>query len=189
MIRIKLALSSLLFAFPILSFADSNVPLLEKGVASCTDTIDPPEQCPKKVFIWPEYEVAEEKKATTLLEAICMESPTQVKELILAGHDVNQCDRFGLSMLHMAAAIGNPETIKILLDAGVSVNLQCGSEKSTPSHSAVRFNQLAALQALVEHQADLTILDAKGRTLKDIAQTYEFEEISSYLQSLNSPTK
>lgn len=121
---------------------------------------------------------------TTILEAVCKADSGRLRELIADGQDVKSCDRFGLSYLHMAAGIGNSEIIEILLDAGAPIDRQCGRKKSTPAHSAVRFDQLTSLQTFVQHNADLTLVDSEGKTPKQLAEDSGSQEILDYLASL-----
>src|SRR5690348_4743005 len=121
MTRIQAVLVAIFLTFPTMSHADLSTKSVENPAkpVSClifqpSEETRPSEGSQTQTLIEDSSvtKISEETQAQTLLEAICMNSATQVKKLITEGHEVNQCDRFGLSLLHMAAGIGNPEIIR-----------------------------------------------------------------------------
>jgi len=53
---------------------------------------------------------------------------------------------------------------------GIDVNERAGRDKGTPLHVAVGTGNLAIVQLLVEHGADLTACTASGETIYTIAR-------------------
>jgi len=68
--------------------------------------------------------------------------------------DVNELNTSGISLLHEAAAKGDTEGVKLLLDHGAEVNRQ-SLNGSSPLHEAVRQGNAVTASILIEHGADL----------------------------------
>ena len=68
--------------------------------------------------------------------------------------DVNELNRFGVSLLHEAAAKGDTEGVKLLLEHGAEVNRQ-SLNGSSPLHEAVREGNAVTASILIEYGADL----------------------------------
>ena len=68
--------------------------------------------------------------------------------------DVNELNRYGVSLLHEAAAKGDTEGVKLLLEHGAEVNRQ-SLNGSSPLHEAVREGNAVTASILIEHGADL----------------------------------
>ena len=71
--------------------------------------------------------------------------------LIAAGHDPLGTDG---DLLHRAASLGRPEVVRVLVAAGVDVNLVAGHANRTPLQEAVWSRTIVALPALLEVGAD-----------------------------------
>lgn len=68
--------------------------------------------------------------------------------------DVNELNRYGVSLLHEAAAKGDTEGVKLLLEHGAEVNRQ-SLNGSSPLHEAVREGNAVTASILIEYGADL----------------------------------
>jgi len=119
-----------------------------------------------------------------VMKAVFEGDAKRVKELLSSGQDVNAKDSMGYSYLHLAAGVGDTDTIETLIQAGASVNLKLGKTKSTPAHSAVKWGKLTSLETLVKNGADLTLADSNGKTVSDLAREQKNEQILGYLNSL-----
>lgn len=77
-----------------------------------------------------------------------------VAEAIKEVEDVNELNGYGVSLLHEAAAKGDTEGVKLLLEHGAEVNRQ-SLNGSSPLHEAVREGNAVTASILIEHGADL----------------------------------
>lgn len=68
-----------------------------------------------------------------------------------------------------AAAVGRTRGLEELLDADPELAHARTGDGSTPLHLAARFDQSAAVEALLEHGADPAARDGEGRTPADVA--------------------
>ncbi|XP_020681715.1 probable signal recognition particle 43 kDa protein, chloroplastic, partial [Dendrobium catenatum] len=83
--------------------------------------------------------------------------------------DPNAEDADGRTALHFAAGLGSEECIKVLAEAGVSVDQRDGAGL-TPLHMAAGYGRAGAVRALVEAGADAEAEDQRGRTALDLAR-------------------
>jgi ankyrin repeat protein len=88
--------------------------------------------------------------------------------------------------LHAALALGrNPETIKLLLDAGANPNArQTGG--FTPIFSAAAANRRDLAEALIAHGADAAIQNDFGQTAAGFARERNHTELAVWLESLTA---
>jgi hypothetical protein len=112
---------------------------------------------------------------TALLLAIESEDPASVdivSRLIAAGADVHRPGINGWTPLHMAAARGQLEKARLLLDAGARVDQRKGIDAGeTPLMEAAYLGRPALVQLLLDHGADPTMRDTiNNRTPLEIAR-------------------
>ncbi len=112
---------------------------------------------------------------TCLLSAIesdADESTSMVAELIRAGTDIHAMGTNGWTPLHMAAARGQVEKARLLIDAGADVNRRKQIDGSdTPLMEAAFTGQPATVSLLLDHGADPSMHDTiNNRTPLEIAQ-------------------
>ncbi|XP_071442266.1 ankyrin repeat domain-containing protein 27-like [Hetaerina americana] len=74
------------------------------------------------------------------------------------------CDADGITALHAAASHGRVEIVKVLVDAGASLDLRTRSGASSPLHLACRRGRLGVARVLLEAGADASATDAAGDT-------------------------
>jgi ankyrin repeat protein len=66
-----------------------------------------------------------------------------VRLLIEAGADVDATDKHGWTAAHLAALASNKDVVRMLIDAGANLRLQCGGR--TPAEVAVRSDEVREL--------------------------------------------
>ncbi|CAB3377622.1 Hypothetical predicted protein [Cloeon dipterum] len=105
---------------------------------------------------------------------------TDAKEWLNSGE---LCDRphpkTGATALHVAAAKGYIQVMKVLLQAGADINSQ-DVDGWTPLHAASHWAQKDACQLLVDNLCDMQIKNFVGQTAEDIADP----EVLSSLQEM-----
>lgn len=108
----------------------------------------------------------------TAIESDADESPLIVAELIRAGADIHALGTNGWTPLHMAAARGQVEKARLLIDAGADVNRRTEIDASeTPLMEAAFTGQPSTVRLLLEHGADPAMRDTiNNRTPLEIAQ-------------------
>ncbi|XP_067284639.1 protein phosphatase 1 regulatory subunit 12A isoform X2 [Pseudorasbora parva] len=85
----------------------------------------------------------------------------------------------GGTALHVAAAKGYAEVLKLLIQAGYDVNIK-DYDGWTPLHAAAHWGKEEACRILVEHLCEMDIVNKVGQTALDVAD----EDILGYLEEL-----
>uniref|UniRef100_A0A671KZZ3 Protein phosphatase 1 regulatory subunit n=1 Tax=Sinocyclocheilus anshuiensis TaxID=1608454 RepID=A0A671KZZ3_9TELE len=85
----------------------------------------------------------------------------------------------GGTALHVAAAKGYAEVLKLLIQAGYDVNIK-DYDGWTPLHAAAHWGKEEACRILVEHLCEMDIVNKVGQTAFDVAD----EDILGYLEEL-----
>ena len=88
--------------------------------------------------------------------------------------NVNELNSNGVSLLHEAAAKGDTEGVKLLLEHGAEVNRQ-SLNGSSPIHEAVREGNVVTASILIEHGADLFSETDNGLLPVDMAKDIEIK--------------
>ena len=101
--------------------------------------------------------------AADLHDAIQAGSLERVKEELARGAGVNKPDGMGATPLHDAVWTGNREIALYLLEHGADVKARHAEGGSTTVAYACIKNDLAMVELLVEHGADLGATDNAGR--------------------------
>jgi ankyrin repeat protein len=83
--------------------------------------------------------------------------------------DVNSFDTRGFTPLHRAAALGEVEYVDMLIANGAVVDSQNPVLGGTPLHFAALSGNVSTVRALLAAGADPCMLDAVGRTARDVA--------------------
>lgn len=94
-----------------------------------------------------------------LIEAVKADDIARVREIILAGGNVNTTDSENRTPLWYAAASGNLELVGLLADAGADTGA-ISRYIGTPLHAAAVYDHVAIVEYLLEHGADV---DARNR--------------------------
>lgn len=101
-----------------------------------------------------------------LFKAIAAKNAARVSSWIKLGADVNASDKHYRIPLLEAVSSGNPETVKVLLDAGANVNVSmCRyGYGRTPLHEAAEFSKPEIVEILLKAGADVNARDRNGYT-------------------------
>lgn len=109
--------------------------------------------------------------------AIYMRDTEAIKQHIKAGSDLNVLEPSrGSTPLITAAALGEPEAAKLLIDAGADLNHK-NEDGSTALQTAIVFDKTKVAKVLIESGADLTITNNEGSTPLHTAAFFCREEI------------
>jgi ankyrin repeat protein len=108
---------------------------------------------------------------TALMWAAAERHPAVVQALIEAKADLLAHTKSGFTALHFAAREGDIESARLLLDAGVSVDVR--SQGATPLLVATMRGQVPAALFLLDHGADPNIGDAGLTPLHWASATWE----------------
>lgn len=94
-------------------------------------------------------------------------SPRLIQRLLAAGARVDlpaTGEAAGMTALHMAAAAGRADLVRILLEAGANPNATITEPGLTPLHTAVLGGSYAAVALLIQAGARRDAADAQGQT-------------------------
>jgi len=89
-----------------------------------------------------------------LRKAVRSADVEQVRTLLKQGIPISETDSLGGTALHDAVWAGETEIVKLLLDAGASVNASHTEAGSTPLHYAIITNRVEIAELLIAKGAD-----------------------------------
>jgi hypothetical protein len=101
--------------------------------------------------------------------------------------DLNAQDNYGISPLHLAAALNLKETTEQLLLHGASHRLRTKHFQQTAMHYAARFNSIDVLNVLLRYEADINVLDCDSRTPLFLAAENGCLETAEQLVEIGAP--
>ncbi|XP_059827559.1 protein phosphatase 1 regulatory subunit 16A [Hypanus sabinus] len=104
-----------------------------------------------------------------LLEAASRNDVEEVQQLLRDGICPDLYNEDGLTALHQCCIDDYREIVKLLLEAGATVNA-CDSEVWTPLHAAATCGHLHLVQQLIQHGADLLAVNADGNMPYDLCE-------------------
>src|SRR5205807_228168 len=116
--------------------------------------------------------------AADLHQAVQSGSLERVKQEIASGADVNQPDALGATPLHDAAWSGSREIALYLLEHGAHVNTRHAEGGSAPIAYAVIKNDLAMVELLLGHGADVRAADNAAGTPLHLAVDRGYAQIA-----------
>ncbi|KAJ8948757.1 hypothetical protein NQ318_017926 [Aromia moschata] len=97
------------------------------------------------------------------------------------GADVGEVELSGVSPIHLAADLGHPQCLKILMDTqGVNVNARTKEKEQTPLHLAAEGGYMECVEILLEKGADANMRNHRAQTplhLAARAQAYDCVEL------------
>ncbi|CAH0018995.1 unnamed protein product [Clonostachys rhizophaga] len=106
----------------------------------------------------------------TLVEALSADEVHIARRLILGGVDIHTPDSEGFLPLHLAAARGHKDLVKLLLDRGALIDRVAPMSGTALSIAAVR-DQTEVVELLLEHGASLDIpADYYGTVLQAVTR-------------------
>lgn len=85
-------------------------------------------------------------------------------DYISRGADVNHCTHNGMSPAHVTSALGDVDSLRLLIRAGANINLCTTSSYRTPILFAARNGRSECVKLLVEAGADVNVVDRFGMT-------------------------
>ncbi len=114
--------------------------------------------------------------------------PLLQSSLTLLNLPLTAADENGYTLLHAAASYNQLEILRFLLSNGANVNT-ADNDGDTALHHA---GAVAAVQLLLEHQADVTIVNSHGKTalqakqeeLEEMMQDEDMEDDDDDLEAL-----
>ncbi|KAG5899488.1 hypothetical protein JTB14_015199 [Gonioctena quinquepunctata] len=97
------------------------------------------------------------------------------------GADVGQAEETGISPVHLAADLGHPQCLKILLESKTfDVNTRTKEKEQTALHLAAESGYVECIEILLEHRADTSLTNHRDQTplhLAARAQAYDCVEL------------
>ncbi|NXG63813.1 ANR66 protein, partial [Hemiprocne comata] len=122
---------------------------------------------------------------TELHEAVASGDYDLVEEILRTGHcDPNQkdVDWHDRTPLHWAAAKGQSDLVKLLVDHGARHCLRSDVGR-TPAHLAAELGRLGVLRTLHSLHAAMDVADLFGDTPKRLAEIYGHRDCSRFLET------
>ncbi|XP_030640214.1 cyclin-dependent kinase 4 inhibitor C [Chanos chanos] len=98
--------------------------------------------------------------ANMLTSAAARGDIEEIETMLQRGVDVNERNEFGRTALQVMK-LGNPDIARVLLTANADPNVRDPIRGLTITHDAARDGYIDTLQVLVEHGADVNILDSE----------------------------
>ncbi|XP_023020121.2 ankyrin repeat domain 61 water witch [Leptinotarsa decemlineata] len=97
------------------------------------------------------------------------------------GADVGQVEDTGVSPVHLAADLGHPQCLKILLESKTfNVNTRTKEKEQTPLHLAAESGYVDCIEILLDHRADANLSNHRDQTplhLAARAQAFDCVEL------------
>lgn len=107
---------------------------------------------------------------SVLHEAAYAGNTTALLKLLFKGEiDINKKNNRGLTALHIASSYGNVEVSQCLLEAGADVDTRDSTYQRTPLLNAIFNDEDLAIPALLNHNADVAVIDKWGQDLLMLA--------------------
>lgn len=98
----------------------------------------------------------------TLADAVAQNDLIAAERLLKQGHDINKKDPAGFTPLMIAAGLGNPQMVELLLTAGADVFIMDSRMGATALHKAAQSGVVDAAKLLIRRGA---FIDAQAPTL------------------------
>lgn len=120
---------------------------------------------------------------TALMIAAYLRNQSAVQALLDHDAEVNNP---GWTALHYAAAAGDVEIIKLLLDKSAYIDAE-SPNKTTPLMMAARAGQFSSVKLLVEEGADGTLKNEQGLDAVEFARRSDRKDIADWLAARQKP--
>jgi ankyrin repeat protein len=103
------------------------------------------------------------------------------RALLAAGARVDVLDGGGATALHATAYAGRPDNAKLLIDAGIDVNVQGPANGYTALHDAIWQNNIEVARYIIEAGPDFSIRNHAGETALKMATSRRRSEIAQMI--------
>uniref|UniRef100_A0A336KFP3 CSON008262 protein n=1 Tax=Culicoides sonorensis TaxID=179676 RepID=A0A336KFP3_CULSO len=99
-------------------------------------------------------------------------------------HLINCVDSWGRTPLHASAITADSQCMRILINAGADVNIQCGprGDNKTALHLSAEHGHASNMKELLNAGASFTVKDINGLTPLDLADRGKHEECITILR-------
>lgn len=124
-----------------------------------------------------DLEIGAKNGDTALMIACFKGNRPAVEALLQKGAEVN---RPGWTPLHYAAAIGNNDIVKLLLDKSAYIDAE-SPNKTTPIMMASRGGHIYTVKLLLDEGADATLKNDLGMSAIDFAEKFNHKDIAEGL--------
>lgn len=120
-----------------------------------------------------------------LIQAALWDNVDLLVDLLQEDHDIDCVDSWGRTPLHAAAVSSNSKCLQVLINAGASINQQCGTrgERKTALHLCAELGYETNVDTLLSAQASFTIRDMNNLTALDVANRCGHGECVKILQA------
>lgn len=104
------------------------------------------------------------------------------------GADVGQVEHSGLSPIHLAADLGHPQCLKIMLEVkGINVNARTREKELTALHLAAEGGYVDCIEILLDRKADANARNHRGQTALHLAaRSQAFDCVEMLLRKGNA---
>ena len=107
--------------------------------------------------------------------------PVNILEILISnGADITHVDDLGNQAIHYAA-VNNVDHLELLLNHQVDVNIVSQKSLETPLCLAVKYNREAAVKILLQHDADVNLTDASGKSPLSYANEKDLKVLQEIL--------
>lgn len=116
-----------------------------------------------------------------IFTAICSIDYVNINLLLDSGMNIDTVDHQGNTPLMLAAKIGNPRILDIVLAHNPLIN-KTNDEGTTALMIAAKTGQFHIVKKLVQHQADISMQDRNWDTAITLASRYGHQDVVRFLQ-------
>ncbi|KIM13193.1 MAG: ankyrin [Sulfurovum sp. FS08-3] len=134
------------------------------------------------VVLGQEYELDEPDETPILFYAIRRYASVELIELLMRyGVDIHGLNEDGLSALDVAIKFKRNDVVDFVIKEGISVNETQRRSGINPLMLACCFSDLAIIETLLNHGADINKVDKSGMSAKDYAKRLGQKKVVEFL--------
>ena len=94
----------------------------------------------------------------------CFNIPLLCEFLLYKGADLNACDNWDYTALHIATIHNNKEVVEFLISRGADINAISSANGYSALHLSIGNNDIEFAEFLISHGADLNVKEKNGQT-------------------------